>query len=247
MTHSRQPDPDDEWSFGRGTPSFENLMNAFKDGLPEEEQLIIIDPPTEQQVAIYERLVPMLQAAHHEMSELSKKKPDGIVNTLKIRTINRLLIELGKLLASDPCRGFIEPLDEETLPQNSDVVLLLSQWQAALLQYEGRYRRSGKKGLPQWITVENPGSYVVRERAEVIPGFRSSGVILLDVIRGNGGQEIVSVQVNTVPVALVDEGNIETVVKAAIRTFKDYPTTMKKGQIVEALRDAANKLEAPES
>jgi len=247
MTHSQQPDRDAEWSFSRGTPSLNDLMNASKSGLPEEEQAVIIDPPTEQQVAIYERLVPMLQAAHHEMSELSKKKPDGIVNTLKIRTINRLLIELRKLLASDPCRDFIEPLDEETLPQNSDVVLLLSQWQAALFQYEGRYRRSGNKGLPQWITVENPGAYVVREKAEVIPGFRSSGVILLDVIRDNGGQEIVSVQVNTVPVAPADEGNIETVVQAAIQTFKDYPTTMKMGQIVEALRDAAKKLEARES
>jgi hypothetical protein len=36
----------------------------------------------------------MLQAAHREMSELSKKKQDGIVNKLKIRNINRLLTEV---------------------------------------------------------------------------------------------------------------------------------------------------------
>ena len=181
------------------------------------------------------------------MSELSKKKPDGIVNTLKIRNINRLLIELGKLLENDPSRDFIELLDEEALPQNSDVVLLLSQWQAALMQYEGRYYHSEGNGSPQWITVENPGHYIVQEKAEVIPGFRSSGVIPLQVVRANGAQEIVSVQVNTVPAVPVEEGNIETVVRTAIGTFKYYPTTMKKAEIVEALRDAAEKLEARES
>jgi hypothetical protein len=250
MTQSPPPDPDfdlDRLFGGREPADLSEMINKLGNSLPEKEQLVIINPPTEQQVTIYERLVPMLQAAHHEMSELSKKKPDGIVNALKIRNINRLLIELRKLLENDPCRDFIELLDEETLPQNSDAVLLLSQWQAALMQYQRRYYRSEGNDSSHWITIENPGSYIVREKAEVIPGFRSSGIIILNVIRANGGQEIVSVQVNTVPVAPVDEGDIETVVRTTIGTFKDYPTTMKKAQIIEALHDAADKLEARES
>jgi len=94
------------------------------------------DAPTEEQVTTYKRLVPMLEAAHREMSELSKKKQDGIVNALKIRNLNRLLTELSKLLERDPSREFVELLDEDTLPQNSDVVLLLSQWLEALNQYK---------------------------------------------------------------------------------------------------------------
>jgi hypothetical protein len=109
------------------------------------------DLPTEQEAATYDRLFPMLQAAHREMSELSKKKQDGIVNKLKIRNINRLLTELYKLLEKDPSRDFVELLDEETLPQNSDVVLLLSQWQAALQQYKWRH-----SSYDRWLTVENP-------------------------------------------------------------------------------------------
>jgi hypothetical protein len=35
----------------------------------------------------------MLEAAHHEMSELSKKKQDGVLNALKVHNINRLLSE----------------------------------------------------------------------------------------------------------------------------------------------------------
>jgi hypothetical protein len=48
-------------------------------------------------------------------------------------------------------------LDEETLPQNSDAVLVLSQWQAALKQYKGRHHRYDSSNHEhRWFTVENP-------------------------------------------------------------------------------------------
>ncbi len=115
-------------------------------------------PPTEEQAATYDRLVPMLEAAHREMTELSKKKQDGIVNTLKIKMLNRLLGELSKIIESDPSHAFVEMLDEETLPQNSDAVLILSQWQAALKQYKDRhYGFDTVAHESRWFTVENPG------------------------------------------------------------------------------------------
>ena len=113
------------------------------------------DAPTEEQVTTYKRLVPMLAAAHREMSELSKKKQDGIVNALKIRNLNRLLTELSKLLERDPSREFVELLDEDTLPQNSDVVLLLSQWLEALNQYKAKHGGMDSYNW-RWFTVENP-------------------------------------------------------------------------------------------
>jgi hypothetical protein len=93
------------------------------------------------------------------MTELSKKKQDGVVNALKIRILNRLLTELGTLLDNDPSRGFVELLDEETLPQNSDAVLLLSQWQAALKQYKDRHYGYDDAGSRRWFTQEQPGSH----------------------------------------------------------------------------------------
>ncbi|WP_433530628.1 hypothetical protein ACQPYA_00270 [Micromonospora sp. CA-263727] len=115
-------------------------------------------PPTEEQAATYDRLVPMLEAAHREMTELSKKKQDGIVNTLKIKMLNRLLGELIKIIENDPSHAFVDMLDEETLPQNSDAVLILSQWQAALKQYKDRhYGLDSAGGGRRWFTVENPG------------------------------------------------------------------------------------------
>lgn len=110
--------------------------------------------PTQAQADIYDRLFPMLEAAHHEMSELSKKKQDGVLNALKVRNINRLLSDLQKLLENDPSKDYVELLDESTLPQNSDAVLLLSQWRAALRQYKIRHSSGGIMG--EWRTVENP-------------------------------------------------------------------------------------------
>jgi hypothetical protein len=113
--------------------------------------------PSDEQAATYDRLVPMLEAAHREMTELSKKKQDGVVNTLKIKMLNRLLSELSKVIENDPSYAFVDMLDEETLPQNSDAVLILSQWQAALKQYKDRHHGYDPSMRDQrWFTVETP-------------------------------------------------------------------------------------------
>lgn len=113
--------------------------------------------PTDEQATTYDQLVPMLEAAHREMTELSKKKQDGVVNALKIKMLNRLLAELSKVIEKDPSHAFVDMLEEDTLPQNSDAVLVLSQWQAALKQYKGRHHgydpsTSGHR----WFTLEDP-------------------------------------------------------------------------------------------
>ncbi|MGN5734990.1 hypothetical protein [Arthrobacter psychrochitiniphilus] len=116
--------------------------------------------PTNEQTAAYDRLVPMLEAAHREMTELSKKKQDGVVNTLKIKMINRLLSELSRVLENDASHDFVDMLDEEMLPQNSDVVLVLSQWQAALKQYKAKHHGyDAAYGGHRWSTKENPATF----------------------------------------------------------------------------------------
>lgn len=113
--------------------------------------------PTDEQATTYDQLAPMLEAAHHEMTELSKKKQDGVVNALKITMLNRLLGELSKVIEKDPSHAFVDMLDEETLPQNSDVVLILSQWRAALKQYKDRHYGSDPSTYEhRWFTVDNP-------------------------------------------------------------------------------------------
>ena len=114
-------------------------------------------PPTDAQVAQFDMVQPLLAAAHKEMAELSKKKQDGPVNDLKIRHINRLLEAAEQSLNGDASTAFLERLDEEAIPQNSDAVLVLSQWLAAMEQFKTRHH--GWDGsTSRWFTQESPGS-----------------------------------------------------------------------------------------
>src|SRR3546814_11381451 len=104
---------------------------------------------------------PMLEAAHKEMSELSKKRQDGILNELKVRYINRLLAEAHAALGDDPSLAFVELLNEDEFPQNSDAVLVLGQWLAAMKQFKDRHHgyapdRSGSR----WFMEEDHNPYI---------------------------------------------------------------------------------------
>jgi hypothetical protein len=92
----------------------------------------------------------MVVSAHKEVGELSKKKQDGIVNDLKVRHINRLLAPIKELLVDDESANYLELLDEETLPQNSDAVFILGQFLAAMDQYKSRHTDV----YSRWQTVE---------------------------------------------------------------------------------------------
>ena len=104
--------------------------------------------PSEEQKSKYDRLVPMLKAAHDEVSRLSAKKQDGVLNQLKIRNINRLLDQLKPVLVDDGALEFLETLDEEALPENSDAAFLLGQWIAALERFKRQHSE-----YSQWKTA----------------------------------------------------------------------------------------------
>lgn len=113
--------------------------------------------PTEAQANAFDMVAPMLQSAHREMAELSKKKQDGVVNDLKIRHINRLLAQVQEVLGDDPSTQFLETLDSETLPQNSDAVLILGQWLAAMEQFKERhFGYDSITHTKRWSTAEDP-------------------------------------------------------------------------------------------
>jgi hypothetical protein len=76
------------------------------------------------------------------------------------------------------------------------------------------------------------------------PSHRSSSVMVQDVQQADGRHEIVGVQVNIVPVSPADEGNMNVVVSATLGLFNDYTQTMNDAEIIEALRYAADRLEA---
>ncbi|ULO04815.1 hypothetical protein H1230_16850 [Paenibacillus sp. 19GGS1-52] len=89
------------------------------------------------------------------MREFSKKKQDGILNPLKVRVLNRLLADIKDILSSDQSITYLDLLDDELLPQNSDAVLILGQFKAAMEQFKAKYY-GYDNGIYRWRTVERP-------------------------------------------------------------------------------------------
>jgi hypothetical protein len=112
-------------------------------------------PPTKEQVAKYEMLSPMLDSALNEMREFSKKKQDGVVNKTKISLLNRLLRHMKELLTDEPSNDYLDLLDEDMVPQNSDAVLILGQYRAAMNRFRSRHFKRDSTGLGgKWVTRE---------------------------------------------------------------------------------------------
>lgn len=84
-------------------------------------------------------LLPLLTAMFNEFKELSKKKPEAILTKRKVELVNRLLKDVIAILDDEPSRAYLDLLDEDDIPQNSDVLLMLSQFEAALKSFHNRY------------------------------------------------------------------------------------------------------------
>lgn len=116
----------------------------------------IVNLPSESQVESFERLSPLLESIFNEIKELSKKKPDGPLNQLKVKMINRVLGQVKEFLFTEPNIEFLNVLDDETLPTNSDAVLIIGQFRAVLNQFKSKfYGWDSKHGESRWLTKGN--------------------------------------------------------------------------------------------
>jgi hypothetical protein len=126
--------------YSAGFTHFEEIQ-LFVDGISKDRVSDI--PPkaktTSANVEAYKTLNPLLVAMYKEFQELSKKKQDGQVGKTKVKMVNRLLKSIHELLQEEPNRGYLDELNEDDLPQNSDVVLILSQTAAAMDAFHKRY------------------------------------------------------------------------------------------------------------
>ena len=99
----------------------------------------------------YEILEPLLKAMYLEFQELSRKKPDGVLNKNKIQVVNRLLKDVLKILDDEPSRAYLDLVNEDEIPQYSDIALLLSQYRAAMGQFHDRYYRFDREArVSRW-------------------------------------------------------------------------------------------------
>jgi hypothetical protein len=87
----------------------------------------------------YDNLMPLLEAMYKEFQALSKSKPDATLSKKKVEMVNRLLKEVFTILEGESNKKFLDLLDEEDLPHNSDVVLILGQTVAAMERFRKKH------------------------------------------------------------------------------------------------------------
>lgn len=92
-----------------------------------------------EKAGLYEVMMPLLQAMYSEFKEFSKKKPEEVVSKAKIKVVNRLLTRCQSVLGAEASIDYLDLPDEDDVPQNSDVVLMLSQYVAAMNQFHSTY------------------------------------------------------------------------------------------------------------
>ena len=119
--------------------------------------------PTEKNIEEYGLLKQMLAAQRQEFNLLSRKKTNEQLNVTKIKMINRVLIPLKELFKHEESNTFLDILIEDDIPNNSDVVLIISQYEAAIINFKNSYYLKDRykldkwgSGIPRWMTKEFP-------------------------------------------------------------------------------------------
>ena len=82
-----------------------------------------------QDVDRFEKIQTQLHGLHMEISTLSKKSQNDALNKFKLKFVNQLISAANELLNDDdkPFKDF-SLFDEDDIPTNSDVVMMLTQY-----------------------------------------------------------------------------------------------------------------------
>ncbi len=97
----------------------------------------------------FELLNDLLHSLQDEVREISKKKPDGVLNKSKVGRINRILRDVKALLTGQPSVEYLDVLSDDELPQYSDAVLLLGHYAVAMKRFSERYHHRSPE-TRQW-------------------------------------------------------------------------------------------------
>ncbi len=87
-----------------------------------------------QQVETFLKLQPQMKSAYDEIALLSKKKPTDPLNKFKLKFINSILARANTILNKkyQPFPDEFTLFDEADMPNNSDVVFILSHYLTSL-------------------------------------------------------------------------------------------------------------------
>ena len=114
---------------------------------------------TDEQVELYNTIKPLVQSVYNEIKELSKKKQDDFLNIGKVKMINRLLTKAKEILKEESTIDYLDLLEEEQLPSNSDAVFIVSQYNTALEKFKTDHFQYNNK--EKTFTWDNPGHWTI--------------------------------------------------------------------------------------
>ncbi len=97
------------------------------------------DHTTKENADAYDGVVKAFHHLNKELKALGMKKPAETLSENKVNFINRVLIDIQAFMTDEPEGRYLDLLDDEALPQYSDAILILSQYEGALSGFRDRY------------------------------------------------------------------------------------------------------------
>lgn len=102
----------------------------------------------------FERAYSQIETLLKDFTILSNKNPSEVINLFKLNRVNDLLKIVNNSMSEDfrPFRDF-EIFDEDSLPTNSDVLLMLNQYVDSIEEfiYENSATRGAGSSLRYWV------------------------------------------------------------------------------------------------
>jgi len=119
----------------------------------------------------YQRVQSQLEAFHREFEGLAKKTPNAALNTFKLKIVNQAIDDANGVLGKDflPIRDFAQFNDEE-LPSNSDVSMVLAQYLEAMEVL--RCRNIKRDSIGRWYWDVDDADHESMQAAEPRMGMR---------------------------------------------------------------------------
>lgn len=96
---------------------------------------------TKEKVDAYNSFYEVFSHLYKELKVLGNKKPSDTLSASKVSIVNRLLQDIQDNMEGEPEHKYLDMLDDEALPQYSDAILILSQYEGALKGFKERYYR----------------------------------------------------------------------------------------------------------
>jgi len=92
-----------------------------------------------QRTALYESVKDIFDSVFSELQGMAKKKPDGTLSKTKIIHLNRILTDIKLIFDGYPEAKYLDLLDDDELPQFSDALLILAQYNGALKSFHNKH------------------------------------------------------------------------------------------------------------